>query len=73
VLPTSAYIAAIGEIESEVHEVELTGDNLNVSQHQVGIGVAHFVQNVVEPFSGELVLTVSWWEYYYSWYIQEHP
>jgi hypothetical protein len=42
-----AYITAVCEIESEVHEVELTRDNLNISQHEVGIGAAHFIQDVV--------------------------
>jgi hypothetical protein len=46
-LATPAYITAIGEIESEVHEIELTGDDLKVSDHQAGIGATHFVQNVV--------------------------
>ena len=55
----SAYIAAIGEIESEVHEVELAGDNLNISEHQIGLGRAYFVQNVEQTLSGELVLIVS--------------
>ena len=55
----AAYIAAIGKIESEVHEVELTGDNLDVSEHQAGIKGTHLVEDVVEPFSGELVLIVS--------------
>jgi hypothetical protein len=42
-----AYITAVCEIESEVHEVELTGDNLDVSEYQAGIGFAHFIQDVV--------------------------
>jgi hypothetical protein len=42
-----AYITAIGEIESEVHEVELTRDNLDISEYQAGIGFAHFIQDVV--------------------------
>ena len=55
----TAYIAAIGEIESKVHEVELTGNNLDISEHQAGMGVAYFVQNVEQTLAGELVLVVS--------------
>lgn len=55
----SAYIAAIGEIESKIHKVELTGNNLDISEHQAGMGVAYFVQNVEQTLSGELVLIVS--------------